>query len=332
LVVYLLTLNHWLSHGNLLQVARASGWVWQPELYEPLLWLVTYPFRWLPLPAIPPALNLFAALCAFLTLTLLARSVALLRHDLTDEKGDKKLDGFGTLAIRSAWMPPVLAVIVCGLQMTFWENATAFSGEILNLLIFAYVVRCLLEYRIDEVQPWLSRAALACGLGITNNWAMIGFLPVFLAALIRIKGPGFFNLRFLGRMLLWGLAGLSLYLLLPATQSWADSALPFWGVLKANLGAQHGTLVSLYHRFSTQEKLALLIPSLVPIFIISIRWASYFQDPSPLGTILGAMMFHLVHAFLWSCASWWRWTRPSARATRASAIRSSPSTISGRSR
>jgi len=40
LVVYLLTLNHWLSGGNLLLVAKASGWVWQPELYEPLLWLV----------------------------------------------------------------------------------------------------------------------------------------------------------------------------------------------------------------------------------------------------------------------------------------------------
>src|SRR5258708_15613665 len=83
LVVYLFTLNHWVSSGNLLQVAKASGWVWQAELVEPLSWLLTYPFRWLPLPAIPLALNLFAALCAFLTLALLARSVALLPHDRT---------------------------------------------------------------------------------------------------------------------------------------------------------------------------------------------------------------------------------------------------------
>jgi len=80
-----------------------------------------------------------------------------------------------------------------------------------NLLIFAYVIRCLLESRIDESRPWLSRAAFAYALGITNNWAMIGFLPLFLAALIWLKGLSFFNLRFLAGMFLWGLAGLSLY-------------------------------------------------------------------------------------------------------------------------
>ena len=211
LVFYLLTLNHWVSGGNLLQVAKASGWVWRRELYEPLLWLATYPFSWLPLSAIPLALNLFAALCAFLTLTLLARSVALLPHDRTDGQREKELDGSGILSIRSAWLPQLLAVMVCGLQTTFWENATAFSGEMLNALVFAYVIRCLLEYRVDEGRPWLYRAAFAYGLGITNNWAMLGFLPLFLAALAWIKGAFiwkkglrfFFNPRFLGRMLLW---------------------------------------------------------------------------------------------------------------------------------
>ena len=50
---------------------------------------------------------------------------------------------------------------------------------------------------------------------MTNNWAMIGFFPAFVVALVWIKGLSFFNLRFLGRMSLCGLAGLSLYLLLP---------------------------------------------------------------------------------------------------------------------
>jgi len=120
-----------------------------------------HPFRWLPLSAIPLALNLFAALCAFLTLTLLARSVVLLPHDRTDGQRENEPDRFGILSIRSAWLPPVLAVMVCGLQMTFWENATAFSGEMLNVLVFAYVIRCLLEYRVDEGRPWLYRAAFA---------------------------------------------------------------------------------------------------------------------------------------------------------------------------
>ena len=310
LVVYLLTLNHWVSGGNLLQVAKASGWVWQPELSEPLLWLVTYPFRWLPLSAIPLALNLFAALCAFLTLTLLARSVALLPHDRTDGQREKESDRFGILSIRSAWLPQVLAVMVCGLQMTFWENATAFSGEMLNVLVFAYVIRCLLEYRVDEGRPWLYRAAFAYGLGITNNWAMLAFLPLFLAALAWIKGPlvwikgtGLrcsFNPRFLGGLLLWGSAGLLLYFLLPVTQGWGDSAVPFWAALKANLGTQRGTLLALYRSLSTQDRLVQLLISLVPIFVISIRWAS--GDTGRLGTILTTLLFHLLHAsFLVLC-------------------------------
>ena len=48
LAVYLVTLNRWVSLSSLQQVARLSGWTWQPELYGPLFWLVTYPFRWLP--------------------------------------------------------------------------------------------------------------------------------------------------------------------------------------------------------------------------------------------------------------------------------------------
>src|SRR5437870_1956707 len=74
LSVYLLTLNHWVSFNSLLAVAKVSGWVWQPDLYAPVYWLVTYPFRWLPVKTIPLALNLFSALCAALTLALLARS------------------------------------------------------------------------------------------------------------------------------------------------------------------------------------------------------------------------------------------------------------------
>ena len=48
LAVYLVTLNRWVSLSSLQQVAKVSGWTWQPELYGPVFWLVTYPFRWLP--------------------------------------------------------------------------------------------------------------------------------------------------------------------------------------------------------------------------------------------------------------------------------------------
>ena len=81
LVVYLATLNHWVTLSSLALVTRVNGWSWQPPLVQPLLVLLTYPFRWLPAAWVPLALNVFTAVCASLTLATLARSVALLPHD-----------------------------------------------------------------------------------------------------------------------------------------------------------------------------------------------------------------------------------------------------------
>jgi len=68
LAVYLFTLNHWVSLLNLGHVARAAGWLWQPEVYHPAHFLVTYPVRWLPAAWCPLALNLLSAVFATLTL------------------------------------------------------------------------------------------------------------------------------------------------------------------------------------------------------------------------------------------------------------------------
>ena len=77
-VVYWMTLNHGVTLFNYLAVAKISGWIWQPEVYNPIFIVVTYPFQWLSPAQIPTALNLFSAMCAALTLGLLARSVAIL--------------------------------------------------------------------------------------------------------------------------------------------------------------------------------------------------------------------------------------------------------------
>src|SRR5260221_8381234 len=105
ILFYLFTLNHWLSFASLLPVARTSGWVWQPSLTDPLYWLVTYPVRWFPAVAIPLLLNLFSAICAALTLALLARSVALLPHDRTKEQRIREGSAFSLLSIPAAWVP-----------------------------------------------------------------------------------------------------------------------------------------------------------------------------------------------------------------------------------
>ena len=312
LVIYLTTLNHWVSLGNLGRVARLAGWNWQPELYSPLDWLITYPLHWLPTRLIPVGLNLFCAICAALTLALLARSVALLPHDRTHEQREKEHSPFALLTIKTAWLPPVLAALVLGLQMTFWENATAGtagSGEIFNLLLFAYVIYSLLQFRLDQNESRLLRASVIYGAAMANNWAMIGFFPLFLVALIWIRGLAFFNVNFLVKIFLAGLAGLSLYLLLPLVQSMADiGRVPFWKGLAANLGSQKyilGLLLSKYYLFRNDPPLWIIaIPSLLPILVVGIKWPSHFGDTSKLGIAIATFTAHLVHALLLVLCVW----------------------------
>src|SRR5579859_3745183 len=112
LALYLTTLDPWISLLNLGPVSRVTGWVWSPQLNSPLYYLATLPFRILPAADIPMALNLFSALCAALTLGLLARSVGLLPHDRTEAQIARERNDFFLLTISSAWFPIVLAVLL----------------------------------------------------------------------------------------------------------------------------------------------------------------------------------------------------------------------------
>jgi tetratricopeptide (TPR) repeat protein len=310
LVIYSATLNHWASLGSLTQVANLSGWGWQTDVYWPLAWLLTLPIRLLPARAVPLALNVFSMICAVLTLALLARSVTLLPHDRTHEQRQKEKSPSALLTIRTAWLPPLFAAMILGLQLTFWENATSASAggsEMLALLLFAYVINCLLEFRLDHNESRLFRAALVFGASMANHWAMIGYFPLFLVALIWIRGLEFFNVRFLVRMFLFGLLGLSLYLVLPVVQSIAGKA-PFWSVLKANVSFQVFVLKALlnkYQLFMADPPLwVVAIPSLLPILAISIKWPSYFGDTSKLGIAIATFATHLVHALFLVLCVW----------------------------
>jgi tetratricopeptide (TPR) repeat protein len=299
LVVYLLTLNHWVSLLNLPQAGRVAGWAWQPELLSPAYFVATYPLRWLPEQWIPLGLNLFSALCAVLTLALLARSVALLPHDRTHEERERTRNEHALLSMRHAWLPPLLAVLVCGLQLTFWEHATNGTVEMFDLLLFAWVIRALLEYRVDGRDKWLLGAALVYGVGMTNNFAMWGFLPLFLAAVIGLRGLSFFRARFLGRLVLFGLAGLSLYLLLPLLASQSElGSISFWDALKTNLGMQKNILW-LYPKLPTRNLeniswVLLVVVCVLPLLLFSIRWPSYFGDTSRLGVQMATVIFHFM--------------------------------------
>ncbi len=300
LVIYLFTLNRWLTPASLMRVGKITGWDWNPTLSQPLWFLVTMPFHWLPANIVPLALNLFSAVCGALTVGLLARTVALLPHDRTLEQRQREQSDFSILTIRSAWVPPVMAALVCGWQMTFWENAIDGTGEMFDLLLFAYVIRCLLEYRISENDSWLARFALVYGLGMAENWAMIGFFPAFLTALVWIMGLRFFNGRFLLRTALLGLAGFSLVLLLPVLVGIQYQQQTNFFKLVAIVFNSDKML--LFHAFPRPTLILLSLTSILPVFLLSIRWASQFGDTSPLGIFLATLTFHVMHLlFLLAC-------------------------------
>ena len=301
LVFFSFTLDRFLSGMSVLGVAQVSGWDWRPVYQAPLYHLLTLPIRGLPPGWQMLAANGFSLVCAALALALLARSVALLPHDRTREQRIRDTDEAGLLKLKTAWVPVALAVLMCGLQLSFWEHATAAGGEMLNLLLFAYLVRCLLEYRHDERESWLWRLAFVYGLATANNWAMIGLFPCFLVALVWLMGRSFFRGAFLVRMVLWGLAGLLLYLLLPLLHTWTGPPEgTFWLSLKANLVYQKNALRLLPMGYVLIGSVA----ALLSLFLISIRWPNSMGDVSPLGYLAFTLVMYGLHAGLFALCLW----------------------------
>src|SRR4051794_5515111 len=98
LLLYLVTLNNHVSVTSVPNLVRWGGLDWRPAYLSPLTWLVSLPVRWLPIDAQLVGLNLISALCAALTLALLARSIALLPHDRTHEQRVREKNEKGLLS------------------------------------------------------------------------------------------------------------------------------------------------------------------------------------------------------------------------------------------
>jgi len=322
--LYLLTLNHWVSPESLGLIVNVSGLNYRVELLGPVTYLVTWPFRWMPPAWIAPALNLFAAGCAALSLAWLARAVALLPHDRTEAQRQRLQGDPPLLTIRFAWLPPALAVLVCGLQLTFWEHAIVATGEMFDLLLFAWLIRCLLELRTDGNNARLPRFALVYGLAVANNWAMAAFGPLFFLAAIWAARANPFSKRFLERIIrefndprlpmslrfrqalrpcnprLWAailscfLAGLSLFLLLPLLASWPDNAqTDFWPAVLLVLRIYKKLLGTLPRGMI----LLLCLTSVVPALFVTLRWRSLVGGAGATGKLANGM-FHFIHGFL----------------------------------
>ncbi|MGA2174074.1 MAG: DUF2723 domain-containing protein [Verrucomicrobiota bacterium] len=302
LALFGVMLNHWVTLASLPLVSQITGWdwhplplPWRPEPMAPLFLALTWPVRLLPAAWQPLALNLFAAVCAAATLGLLARSVRLLPHDRTRDQRQREPGEFALLSVRTAFLPPLFAVLMLAGQSNFWQNAVAASTDMLDLAVFAFVIFCLLQYRISQNDKWLLGMALVYGLGVTNNWALIGFFPLFLIALVWIKGIGFFNLRFLARMMGCGLAGLLLYLLIPLLGSLGGDHDNFWSLLHQELGAQSFGLRLIPHYIV----LVAAMTTILPLMFAGVRWPSFAGEISAAGNMLTQLMLRVLHvAFL----------------------------------
>jgi len=260
---YLLTLSHGLTLNSLPLTAKLAGWDSQPLVGQPLLWLLTLPLRALPASWVPAGLNLLAAVFAALTLGLLIRCLELMPwpRPLTSLNRWQRL------------LPSLLALAVCGLQFDFWQSAISAPGDTLDVLLLAIPVWCLMEFRSGVSRSvfeerWVAAAVFFWGLGMAQNWMMLPALPVFLAALFLCHPLGLLQGPMRRRLAGLGLAGFSLYALLPlANGLWPGSP---WGLGESWLMSLQQTkhlLGGVWHQFGWSHRLvglAVVIFYLVP--------------------------------------------------------------------
>jgi len=297
LALYGLTLNPWVTFGSLPYASQLTGWdwhpgplPWRPNPQFPLFFLLTLPLRLLPAEWRVMGLNLFSAVCAALTLALLARSVRLLSHDRTKEQRLRESGEYALLSVRAAFLPAAFAVLLLAAQLTFWQDAVSDAGEMIDLLVFAFLILCLLEFRVSQSERWLCVFTFVYGLGVANDWALIGYFPCFLVALIWIKRAGFFHLRFLSRLTGWGVLGLLLYAMIPLWGAIRHDG-TFWELLHQKLGEQHIYLTGIPRFFVAIAG----VPTLLPLLFAAIHWPSSEGE-----LILGAqnltqVLFRVLH-------------------------------------
>jgi tetratricopeptide (TPR) repeat protein len=273
LVLYGVTLSRGVTINSLSLTAKVAGWDWMPIVEQPLLWLLTLPMRLLPAVWVPLGLNFFSAATAALTLGLLARTVQLLPWERPWENTNRWASA----------LPVLLACGVCGLEFSFWQEATAATGEMLDLLLLAASLWLLLEYRVRRESRWLDAAVFVWGLGMAENWLMLLALPLFVGGVIWLLGLRFFlqsrieqkveggvnwlhglrsfRVKFWLRLAGLGLAGFSFYALLPLVNGLAPhSPWSLGQAWHASLKQTKDMVLLLYYQFwLTNRALALAL-------------------------------------------------------------------------
>jgi tetratricopeptide (TPR) repeat protein len=89
--------------------------------------------------------------------------------------------------------------------------------------------------------------------------------------------------------------------LLPAIGSLAPGQTStFWELLQSNFFTQRWLLTS----FPRNTLLLLSLTTILPVFLLSIRWSSQFGDPSRVGVLITTATYHLCHAVILLACLW----------------------------
>ncbi|GIT06112.1 MAG: hypothetical protein CM1200mP29_15230 [Verrucomicrobiota bacterium] len=122
---------------------------------------------------------------------------------------------------------------------------------------------------------------------------MVGFLPFFCVSLLWTARMQLFREGLPLKLALNGLAGLSLYLLLPVVAMISGSGENFADVLMANLGLQKSFLGNLF----SQRLMVIVMAStaILPLLLVSIRWPANFGDTNAAASAITSGLLRLVH-------------------------------------
>ena len=278
--LYGCTLNHWVTFSSVPFASQIAGWdwhpgplPWRPNAQYPLFFILTSPLRLLPVGWRVIGLNVFTATCAALTLAILARCVRLLPHDRTDDQRRRERGDQALLSVRAAFLPAAFAVLLLAAQLTLWNDAVSGIPDVIDLLVFAFLILCLLEYRISPNEWRLYVFSFVYGAGVTNNWALIGFFPCFLLALVWIKRAAFFQWRFALRMAGCGALGLLLYGLIPLLGAAAGDG-SFFEFLLEKWAERYIFLTRIQRYYAVVAA----VPTLIPLLFAAVKWPSSRDD------------------------------------------------------
>ena len=240
---------------------------------------------------------IFGAVCAALTLGLLAASVRLLPHDRTREQRLREIGEYGLLSIRAAFLPALFAVLMLAGQQTFWQSAISFTGETLNLLLFAFVIYCLLRFRVSQNDQWLPGLLLCLWVGDNQRLGLHRLLSLVPIALVWTRGlMGFFNRRFFGAHVRLRPGRPSALSPGAAVGAWPAAGRRAFGSSCTRPWAPQSYSLRMVPRWVV---LLAAVPTILPLVFAAIRWPSFEGDLSAAGGLLTRFMFHVLHlAFL----------------------------------